>query len=249
MLLLASAAGAFLVYVLDRQWGRDEDRVNHPDRERWWLARGRVRWIVVGVLAGVAVWAGLQLPVRVLVVGLGLGAIGLAYVGPWGQWSLKRLSGRARFVVVALVWGVAVVVLPGLASAAQSGPGSGAAWSSLVLLAAYRTAWLIPNTLAAEYHGREGDRTAGMQNVTRDWTRASLTRWTWMAVVAATVLAAALLVVLPSGVRWILITDGIGLLAMGVYIGRVGDITGSVIFVLDLMVMWPVVPALFMGAN
>lgn len=252
MLLLASAAGAFLVYVLDRGWARAEDRVNHPEREGWWVARGRVRWLVVGVPAGMALWAGLQMPPRVLVTGLALGTIGLAYAGPWGRWSLKWVSGRARFAVVAAVWGTAVVLLPAVAAGFIFGPTGSAGempWMCAGLIAAYRTTWLIPNTLAAEFHGREGDRTVGMLNVTRDWSRATLTMWTWMAILTAIVFAAVLSVVLPAGIRWILIPDLVGLLAMGVYIGRVGDITGSVIFGLDLMAAWPLIPALFAGAN
>ncbi len=249
MLLLASAAGAFLIYVLDRGWARAEDRLNHPEREGWWVARGRVRWLVVGVPAGVALWAGLHLPPRALATGLALGAVGLAYAGPRARWSLKWMSGRARFALVAAVWGTAVVVLPVVTAGTPTGTGAEAAWVGVALLAAYRTAWLIPNTLAAEFHGREGDRTAGMLNVTRDWSRANLTSWTWMAILSATVFAAALLVVLPTGIRWILILDLVGLLATGVYIVRVRNITGSVIFALDLMAAWPLIPALFAGAN
>lgn len=249
MLLVASAAGAFLVYALDRGWGGAEDRVNHPEREEWWLARGHAKWAGLAALAGVGLWAGWQLPGKVLACGMGLGLIGVAYAGPWGTWSLKWRSGRARFLLIAAVWGAAVVVLPLVSTGAPSGPGSGAAWSSMVLLAAYRTAWLIPNTLAAEFHGREGDRSAGMANVTLGWSRAVLTRWVWATVLLAAVIVAALLATLPASVHGILILDTVGLLAMGVYIGRVQKITETVIVALDLMALWPLVPALLAGAN
>lgn len=255
MLLVASAAGAFLVYVLDRGWGREEDAVNHPNREGWWMARGRMRWVGVVTLGLVALWAGLHVPGRVLTAGLGLGLVGVAYAGPWdrwvgrgksGSWSLKWKSGRARWVLIAVVWGGAVVLLPALAANGVAPGATG--WIPVVLLAAYRSAWLLPNTLAAEFHGRAGDRSAGMRNVTDRWSRSTLTGWTWGAAVLTGGLLVALMVIQPVAVRWVLALDFVGVLAVSLYIGKIGIVTGSTIFILDLMAVWPLIPALLVGA-
>lgn len=266
MLLLAGAAGAFLVYVVDRNFGwRLEDDLNWQRVQGSAVPGSIIALMILAVIAMLAAIAILAvqapiahaLPLHVWLAGAAAGALGLWYALPT-RWSLKRLLGRARSPLIAIVWGMGVVVLPALT--AETVP-----WLLVLLLGAYRAIWLLPNVLAAEYVDRAGDVAAGNPGLTASWTRAHLHRANVAtgaaAVLVGTATAAALVLgggatsgggaagglagggaATSAAALWLAL-DLAGLGAQ-VFLTRPGArLDRRRVFELDLIAVWPVIAA------
>lgn len=245
MLLIASAFGAFLVYAGDRIWADSQaDRTNAPERWVWWQ-HSRTRSGLIMALAGSgALYAGLHLPGRVLLAGIVFGATGLWYGLPEsivGRWQLKRLAGRGRGALIALVWGIGVVAMVAISAPRPQ-------WAVLALLAAYRALWLVPDVVAAEYADRPGDALSGLPGMTFGWSVHRLRQFCWLMLVPTGAVGAVLWCYV-SGMSdgwmaaWIA-ADMAGMVASCVVIQRTESVDASRVFVLDLMAAWPVIPAL-----
>ncbi len=207
----------------------------------------------------------------VLVAGGVAGALGLWYALPV-RWSLKRVLGRARSPVIAAVWGMGVVILPALSIHGANMPVEYEApvefWAPdfplapVLLLAAYRTLWLLPNVLAAEYVDRAGDIHAGNPGLTASWSRRKLysvlVATGGAAVLVGGAAAASLAMVgpiaasapfdvvrstLPGILALWLALDLTGLGAQILLVRPRARLDGRRVFELDLLAMWPVVPA------
>ncbi len=267
-LLLAGTAGAVLVYAVDRNFGsRPEDEVNLRHSGKGSGGESSVvplNFLMLPILLG-------PFPLRVWAAGAAAGALGLWYALPTA-WSLKRLLGPARSPFIALVWGVGVVALPALSMSAAQAPGAVHAygggtptpWLLVLLLAAYRTLWLLPNVLSAEYVDRPGDIHAGNPGLTASWTRKRLYG---VNVVTGTVaLTAGVGVVMalsatgaagptgaaaPAGLTaaalW-LVLDLAGLVAQIFLTRPQSALTRRRVFHLDVIAAWPVVPAFLIWA-
>jgi len=285
MLLVAAAAGAFLVYTVDRSFGpRPEDVVNRRGDGREYGALGASGGrrpvaayilLLAALLALVLILIRITwqsgLPLRMVAAGAVAGALGLWYALPT-SWSLKRMLGRARSPVIAAVWGVGVVLLPALSILSANPPGEygapGEYWAPAIsltpvlLLAVYRTLWLLPNVLAAEYVDRVGDIHAGNPGLTASWSRQKLYRVlvatggaavlvggataAWLAMVGPGAASAPLDVVrstLPGILAFWLALDLAGLAAQILLVRPQARLDGRRVFELDLLAMWPVLPA------
>jgi len=252
VLLVAGAAGAGMVYALDRQSERQP-----VEQQRGGGLAHSVPGLRLAPSAHLAPAALLALPVllillvaartsslpqRVWLAGAVAGALGLWYGLP-GSWSLKCLLGAWRSPVIAFVWGGGVVLLPALAM-------NNIPWLLVAVLAAYRTAWLLPNVLAAEYADRQVDREAGNPGLTATWTRRVFFRVAVGVCVAALVVGACAALLLTSvgvvtmtrALVWFAL-DAAGLAAFAILMQPHHAITRHRVIYFDAIAAWPVIPA------
>ena len=151
-LFTLSAAGAFIVYQLDRVWLRGpEDYVNQPTRVQWYNTHQTyviLSTIVAFVVAGCSLrWVDAE----VIVAGLTIGVAGVIYITPYGgqfyrfksNWILKPL-----FITVC--WTLGTVLLPALQS--QEPLGSAIVWAIL-----YRAPLIFTNVVLADLADQKGD--------------------------------------------------------------------------------------------
>ena len=234
-LLVAAGCGAALVYGVDRVFvDAPEDRWNRPDRVDW--VRAHRRWLVVeggvlGIVGGVALFF-LRPATIVGAVLLGVVAAGRHVLSEKGRvWT----TGWAKPFAIAAVWAVGGTALPMIEAGLVQGP-------ALAWLGAYRILFVLPNVLLSDWGDRRGDRRAGL----RPWgqhVREGHVRW------GATIVLVAALGLVPVGRALgvplpLLLVDAVGpvLLLGGVWVlnpERTADR-----LVLDLIVAWPLVPAL-----
>ncbi len=159
--LLLSAAGANFVYQLESLGSsRREDLVNQPGRVAW-----RERNIGYA-LASLTISAAIVLsvlaisPERLVLVAVGLGAVGILYASPLlpGGTRLKRYR-YAKPTMIAAAWSVGTVLLP-LLVVGRSGDAT-----AIVMLTTYRFLFLLPNALCSDLTDVVGDREAGLRTV------------------------------------------------------------------------------------
>lgn len=229
-LVLWIAAGAFLVYHLDRRLPfSPEDEVAPPSRASLrLLALAGALYAVISVRIVRPAWwpgiAGLALPTA-------------AYLAPClpGRRRIKEIPYVKAFHV-ALMWSLATVALPAAAAGRIGDPAT-------IYLAAYRFVYLLPNTLLFDWPDREGDRRAGIKTLANRLPEHVLRAWCG----GITLLAAAISFLGPACFDlplWML-GENIGALAVLIllrrplpeapYFYRVG---------LDGLAAWPGVPAL-----
>jgi len=235
-LIVLEVSGAWMVYLLDRSLGAGlEDRVNWPERMRWWRAHRTLRRGGLALGALLAGGATLHLRPVTLMTGAGLGLIGLLYVLPGvrlKQWGLSKP------LLIAGAWSLGTTLLPVL----EAGQAPGAA---LWLLAGYRLLWLLPNPLLADWPDRVGDRAAGVRTPAVRWSYGTLRRVALGLLLGALSLGLVLVVRLNRPVAAV---DLLGVLLAGMVIGAARRaIADEHLVLLDLLVAWPAVTAWVLG--
>lgn len=229
-LIVLEASGAWMVYLLDRSLGVGlEDRINRPERMRWWRAHRTLQRGGLALGALLAGWATPHLRPVTLMTGAGLGLIGLLYVLPGvrlKQWGLSKP------LLIAGAWSLGTTLLPVL----EAGQAPGAA---LWLLASYRLLWLLPNPLLADWPDRVGDRAAGVRTPAVRWLYGTLRRVALGLLLGALVVG---LIFMAHLKRSEAAVDLLGVLLVGMVLGvaRHG-ITDGHLALLDLLVAWPAV--------
>jgi 4-hydroxybenzoate polyprenyltransferase len=148
---------------------------------------------------------------------------------------LLKTLGLGKPLVVAGAWALGAAVLPAI-EAGQS------ITLEIIGLAGYRLAFILPNVLLADWGDREGDAAAGL----RPWTEAGTGRLLRIGVTALLLTGAGLAVGLSRGAipAWLLLIDGLGLVWMGGAVWGLEPERPSHRWLMDLVVAWPVVPAL-----
>ena len=236
-LLLAGAAGSFLVYLIERVLtGGPEDAVNQPERVRWLQEhRTYVRVSMVLAIGCIGGAAYLLRPVTLLVGAL-LGGVGLLYGLPLfprqgrlkAVWFLKPL-------LIAGTWSVGVVVLPAIESGM---PIEGSSGASLAALAAYRFLYIVPNVVAGDWLDRRGDAGMGLRTV------ATMLPHRRVRHLAASVLLVAVgfgvACLLAGWLPALLMADLAGALVFLAMLLRVGARGGRARFLYDALLVWPV---------
>ncbi len=151
-LVVALACGAWAAYLAERLAMPPEDALNFERRSEWFQSNRGVSMALMVALSVAMVGAATLLPVGVLLGGVAIGAIGLAYAAP-GRWRIKRF-GRAKPFLIGTVWSVAVVGLP------LVGCGSVSEGALALLLA--RSLFYAANAMALDWPDRTGDAESGL---------------------------------------------------------------------------------------
>ncbi len=238
-LIVAGFCGTALVYGLDRGVASSpEDAINRPDRRRWVEShRGWLR-VEMGILLGALCVSVPLLQKDTLLATIPLGSAVVLHLLPGEQWGrpLQRMA-MVKPAVVAGAWAVGGTLLPILEQEASIGLGTFA-------LLGYRFLFILPNILLADWGDREGDAAAGLAIWTPGGSLYSLR-------ITSTILlglgmAGAGAAIVRFGAPDLLLVDALGLVAMlgAVWTLRPGSSPGQV-FLLDLIVGWPLVPWLW----
>ncbi len=151
-LIGALASGAWAAYLTERLVTPPEDAVNNRRRSDWLTRYRGFVWMLVVMLFVFAIGMAVWIPAAVLVGGVGIGMVGLAYALP-GRWRIKRF-GRVKPFLIGIVWSGAVVGLP-LVATVRWGDGA------LVLLVG-RMLFYAANAMALDWPDRAGDAAAGL---------------------------------------------------------------------------------------
>jgi len=234
-LSVAGFCGVTLVYAADRVWkSSPEDRINRPERVAW--IRAHVGWLTIETVALLAV-GGAMLPFlewTTLLCTVVLGGVAGLQVWPWGE-GRAALSGFTKVGAIAGAWAVGGVVLPLVEAGFPVG-------AEAALFFGYRTLFVLPNLLLADWGDRRGDAHAGFDPWALGW---SLRRVRWVA-------TAGLLVAALGAVAWAVVgttpllvgIDAVGLVLMGGVVWALDPVRPRDAFLADLVVAWPLVPAL-----
>jgi len=238
-LLLLGFCGTALAYAVDRMWAdAPEDRANRPARVAWVNAhRG---WLALETSLFVAA-AGATLPYLRWPTLLGtalLGGLAVLHVGPRDQDALLVQGGLRKPITIAGAWAIGGTVLPILEAGQAVDLG-------VLLFAGYRFFFILPNVLLADWADRGGDAHAGLAPWATAWSIRQVRQ-------AAT---GGLLVALGGAALWGLLgdspllvaLDAVGLLLMLGMVWRSDPARPRDAFLADLVVAWPLVPALWAG--
>jgi 4-hydroxybenzoate polyprenyltransferase len=234
-LLVVGFCGVTLIYAADRVWGASpEDRVNRPERVAW--VRTHQGWLAVET-AGLFAVGGALLPYlegATLLWTAVLGSVAGLHVRS-GAGEQPVLAGLAKPGAIATTWAAGGALLPFVEAGVPVGIGA-------LLFFGSRTLFILPNLLLADWGDRRGDIKAGLAPWAPRWTLRRV-RWTatgglmiaalgalgWAAVARAPVLVG---------------IDAVGLLLMGGTVWGLDPSRPRDAFLADLVVAWPVVPAL-----
>lgn len=235
-LVVAALSGTWLVYLGERLVPAPEDAFNHPGRTRWVAAHRRRLLLLVSLclLAGVASVPHLR--IATLVGGALLALGGMAYALPLVRGQRLKTLPVLKPLLVGVVWGVAVVVLPGVEAGRR-------VEMATVLLLATRTLTVAANVLLHDWSERRGDAAAQAGTLPASWT------WTRLRGVVRVLLGVALaceIALLPT-VGWLAGVDGVGVVLLLVRARREPQGGWRESLVLDLLVAWPLVTALAGG--
>lgn len=243
--LALASIGAFVVYRVDRLLvDSEEDAVNVPERVYFRDAHRRAltyALLFAIPLTLVAVWA---LEPAWMLAAAFLGAAGISY-------PLRFLPGRRRpkdiawlkTALIAFCWVTGGVVLPLLLI--DDGRASSSLWSiqGIAAIALYRTLYILPNLITADWMDREGDQASGLHSL---GGRLSSIGVRWVAVVSMCLALALTLLLIAWGVPWWLIMiDAGGLLGLTVSVWRVTGHGSGRIVLMDMWAGYPVVTWLF----
>ena len=158
-LMTAGAAGAFLLYQLDRSWQvSPEDVHNQPERLAW--VRAHRGWTRVSALIALSAIAAASFHLKPATFGAGaaLGLAGVIYLlpilpgrnRPKGHWLIKPLA-------IGGAWSIGAIALPAL----EAGVPVDVHLAGLLL---YRFLFLMPNVVLADWPDRDGDRREGLHS-------------------------------------------------------------------------------------
>lgn len=228
----AVVAGAAVVYLGERLAPATEDPHAHPARTAW-IRRHRRTLRVTLVLAALAglMCASLVRPPTQL-AGLVLLGVGAAYAGPLVAGRRLKTIRRLKIPLIAGVWAVATVLLP----LAEAGRPLGVA--ALALFGA-RALTVAANALAHDWLDRAGDAHAGVSTLPQAWPWCRVQRVAWACLALAAVLLASLTP--TAGLFALVDAAGLGLFALA--LRRPGSDREAYGALLDLLVAWPLVPA------
>jgi len=243
--LALACVGAFLVYRVDRLLvASPEDLLNAPDRVDF---SQRYRWALLAVALVLTLLAALlavTMQVLWLEVACVIGALGVIY-------PLRILPGGRRpkdvawlkTGLIAACWIGGGVVLPMMLF------GSGTSKEIVVAAALYRTLWILPNLLAADWLDREGDQKAASGNLVVNWSARRLRTVLFLLPVMAGGFAMGLVWAgVPIAIMAIDLTGFLLLVRAawrtiqqtGLDGGGMAGATASRMVLLDLWVAWPV---------
>ena len=168
--LIVASIGAFLVYRVDRALvDSPEDAFNAPARVDF---SHRYRWallIVALVLTLFSAYLAPTMQVLWVEVASVVGALGLIYplrILPGGRRPKDIAWLKTTLIVACWVGGGVVLPLIVFGGTDEIGLVAG--------VAAYRTVWILPNLLTADWLDRKGDQEAGSGNLVATWTIAQM---------------------------------------------------------------------------
>ena len=235
-LLVAGFCGTALVYGLDRAVASSpEDAINRPDRRRWVEAHRDWVWLEMGLLLIVG---GVSVPLlqeNALLAVLPLAFVVGLHLVPGGRWGrpLQKVA-LAKPVAVAGAWAVGSTLLPVLEGGASISLGA-------VALIVYRMLFILPNVLLADWGDREGDAAVGLATGISGGSLRSLRVTSTLLLGGGSVGAVA--AVYWFGASFLLLVDALGLLVLlGVSWTLRPGASPAQVFLLDLIVAWPLIP-------
>lgn len=226
-LIVALGSGAWAAYLAERLVAPPEDSINDRRRSDWMTRYRRVVWMLGVALAVVAMGAALWVSVGVLLGGVGIGAIGLAYALP-GRWRIKRF-GRAKPFLIGFVWSAAVVGLP-MIEWEQIPDGTAA-------LMLGRMLFYAANAMALDWPDRAGDAAAGVPTWAVRLSASTLRRFILMLAGGAAIASGAAGWI--AGQPTLGVVDAGGALVLIVLIARRLPVHRYDSVVLDVLVAWP----------
>lgn len=234
-LLVAGFCGASVLYAVDRVWADSpEDRVNRPERVTW--IRAHTGWLAAESIGLIAVGAAMLplLEADTLLAAAGLGGVAALHLFPRGDEG-PYLVGLLKPVAVSGTWAAGGALLP-LIEAGQS------IGYEALLFFGYRWLFILPNLLLADWGDREGDAEMGLA----PWAAGKSARQVRGAATALLLVAAA------GGLAWTVFGSapllvGMDVVGPGLMVGAVWGLDSTQprdAFLFDLVVAWPLVPAL-----
>jgi len=235
--LVVLGAGTFLVYGLDRRMPfSPEDRVGFHDR------RGVPAW-ALAVDGVVMICACLALSAAARIMVFGLGAFSMAYVMPVlpGRRRMKDIP-FVKSALVAMGWATACVLVP-LFDAPGAHMGRKA-----YMLAAYRTLFLLPNAILADWPDRFADQRMGIRTLANSVSSSCLRNaCIWIAVIQIVVWGS---MVLAGGFsRWTLL-ENVAPVCLLFILGRpLPDVRLFYLIILDGLMVWPGILAWAAGGH
>lgn len=221
-LLIAAFGGTKVIYILDRTiWAGPEDDVGQKNLQGVDLVAVCLGAFLVGVAAP------LLAPVT-LITGAGLALLAAAYSLPIFGGRLKE-AGQVKPLIVAAGWAAGTVIIPAI-EAEQSSV------LAVLVLTAYRTAYILPNTIFADLPDAPFDRHAKVVTPATMQSRASLRDLVVVSVTASLALAVvAFFGGFTSG--FIIIDSAVLMLVLAIIVSKA---TPTVIaHRLDLAMLWP----------
>jgi 4-hydroxybenzoate polyprenyltransferase len=240
--VLMAAAGAFLVYLIDRAWVfSPEDVTNRPERIQWHARHPRYRWGAGALglaVAGSACW---NSPTAVQWTAIVLGLASLIHVT-----SIGGRRGKTRpvlkLVLIAVAWGLGSAVLPMMLRLSPESAELLLAHErmSLLAVAAARAMVVGANVLVSDIHDIDGDARIGIRSVSAT-LGAVRARWAAVGLLLGAVVVAGVMVVSTGNYLWAVEALGMVVFAMLVHPGR-KTLPGPL--ALDLLVGWPLITLL-----
>jgi putative flippase GtrA len=240
--VILAAAGAFLIYLVDRAWVfSPEDVTNRPGRLQWHARHPGYRWGAAVVALGLAGAAWLYSPTEVRWMAVGLGSVALIHVT-----SIGGRRGKARPVLkiamIAMAWGLGSALLPLMTTWAHIG-GELSLFSrpmSLVAVAAARAMVVGANVLVSDVHDIDGDAAVGIRS-----TSAALgkdrARWAAVGILLAATAIAGSMILYTGSYLWAIEGVGMVVFALVIHPGR-AHLPSALS--LDLLVGWPLITLL-----
>ena len=144
-----------MVYHADRAFFKaSEDVTNAPERVLWYEEHRPYVWISTVVAAVGAAWGAANVDGDVLFVGVLIGIGGLLYSAPL-PFTSRRIKDIPflKTLLIVTCWVVGGVVLPTMDLIPTQ---------ELLLLASYKSMYIFPNVLLAEWVDRSGDTESGV---------------------------------------------------------------------------------------
>ena len=240
-LLVLAFCAVFLVYQVERALHpAAEDVHNHPQRLDWVARHRRYVWVSTGVAFVGALVTLPWLQLETLGLGLGLALCSALYIVPLGQrqWRLKSVW-YLKPLLIAGAWAVGGVLMPVLEAGIPIE-------SQVVALVGYRTLFVLPNAFLADWPDRVGDAKAGLHTVATRLTGRQV-RWGG-AIVLIGALSGGLYALIVFNATWLLAVDLCGVLILLIVVLRPWPQTRWFFgFLLDLIIAWPGVTAVWAG--
>ncbi len=238
-LLGLAFCGTLLVYQVERAWRpAPEDVFNQPERLAWVQRHRSFVWLSSALAVIGAIFCLPFLRGTTLALGVGLGMVSLFYLAPLlpGQRRLKAVW-FLKPLAIAGAWAVGGVLLP-LVEAGQD------VVLAAGLLALARLLFVLPNALLADWPDCAGDRQAGLRTVATELS------WRWLRRLAAVSSGMAvgvevvfLLVIEAPVLHYVDLLGPALMLALVLLPLRRTRFYFN--FVLDLVIGWPAMTALF----